>query len=146
MDNIEKTVAEYKDCLGCGHKSCLSLMSECHKKFNIEHYWMEAYSAIAGSISLDRLEEICQAERDGRCVVFAINAGDMVYQHCDALNEIGAYEIDTVHHAGHGNYYDAVWFKAACAMDDIAFDEADIGKTIFLTREAAEVAMKGGQP
>lgn len=69
MSEIEKAVAEYKDCLGCGHKDCLSLMSDCRKKYNIQHYQMEAYCAIAGSIPLDRLEAICTAERDGRCVV-----------------------------------------------------------------------------
>jgi hypothetical protein len=70
-----KAVAEYRECLACGDKSCLSIISDCPKKYNIQHYQIEAYCAIAGSIPLARLEELCNAEREGRCVVL----GDKVY-------------------------------------------------------------------
>jgi hypothetical protein len=74
-----KAVAEYRECLACGDKSCLSIISNCPKKYNIQHYQLEAYCAIAGSTPLDRLEEICNAEREGRCAVLPVAIGDTVY-------------------------------------------------------------------
>jgi hypothetical protein len=36
---------------------------------NLNKLWHEFYENITDSIPIDRLEEICQAEREGRCVV-----------------------------------------------------------------------------
>lgn len=75
-------------------------------------------------IPTDRLRELVEADRDGRCeivpeVMFQIDNSERVYQ----LN-IRKIIYDT----GPGN---------------IAFDKDAIGKSIFHTREAAEAALKG---
>lgn len=75
-------------------------------------------------IPTDRLRELVEADRDGRCeivpeVMFQVDNSERVYQ----LN-IRKIIYDT----GPGN---------------IAFDKDAIGKSIFHTREAAEAALKG---
>ena len=66
-DRQLNAIEEYKDCLMCKYNhSCLSVLSECPKKYNLHHYQLEALCAITGFIPLDRLEEICNAEAGGR--------------------------------------------------------------------------------
>lgn len=64
---------------------------------------------------LDRLRELVQAEREGRCVVLPCKVGDKVYWIVDG----GVFEC---------------FFTIAAAEE--------VGKTVFLTREAAEEALK----
>lgn len=79
---------------------------------------------LGDNYDLDRLRELVEADRDGRCeivpeVMFQVDNSERVYQ----LN-IRKIIYDT----GPGN---------------IAFDKDAIGKSIFHTREAAEAALKG---
>lgn len=71
---------------------------------------------------LERLRELVEADRDGRCVVLPCKIGDTLW----LLNqESGKYVIQE-------------------AQLSFSFLE-DFGKTAFLTREAAERALKGKQ-
>ena len=74
-----------------------------------------------------RLRELAEADRDGRLVVLPCNVGDTVYQ----IDAERVYESEVK------------WIIFDC--DDSAFDERAIGGSIFLTREEAEAALKGGE-
>lgn len=69
---------------------------------------------------LERRQEICNAERNGRCVVLPCKMGDTIFSACGG--EVEKWEMSYV--------------IALNARDDF-------GKTVFLTRAEAEAAPKG---
>lgn len=73
----------------------------------------------------DRPEELCNAERDGRCVVLPCKVGDTVYELSPRRDKVGSCYVPSLHAI-------ARW------IEDNAF-----GDILFLTREAAERALKG---
>ena len=84
-------------------------------------------AAQALSTTPDHLRDLLQAEKNGRMVVLPCKVGDTVYQ----IDAERVYESEVK------------WIIFDC--DDIAFDERAIGGSIFLTREEAEAALKGGE-
>ena len=85
---------------------------------------------------IDHIRDLLQAEQDGRLVVLPCKAGDHVWvdgREAVVENFFG-YETERYLHA---QFYDNMQYI------DIPFDE--IGKTVFLTREEAEAALKGGE-
>ena len=83
-------------------------------------------AAQAFNTTPDHLRDILQAEKAGRLEVLPCKVGDTVYQ----IDAERVYESEVK------------WIIFDC--DDIAFDERAIGGSIFLTREEAEAALKGG--
>ena len=86
-------------------------------------------------VTAERLKELAKAEQTGRLVVLPCKAGDHVWiDGRDAIvTEFFGYRSERYFHAvilGRNKHI------------DIPFDE--IGKTVFLTREEAEAALKGG--
>ncbi len=82
------------------------------------------------------VQELLQAEQDGRLVVLPCKVGDHVWvdgREAVVENFFG-YETERYLHA---QFYDNMQYI------DIPF--AEIGKTVFLTREEAEAALKGGE-
>ena len=68
-----------------------------------------------------------QAEQDGRLLVLPCKLGDTVYQ------------TDGV------RLYESTVRSVIFDTENVSFDECAIGKTVFLTREEAEAALKGGE-
>ena len=93
---------------------------------------------------LDRLRELVKADQEGRCVVLPCKLHDKVF-----FIENGCVketEVDAFH-----NWTSGLW-KISTHTDRMfdhwkgyEIDFAGIGKTVFLTREAAEDALKGEQ-
>jgi len=95
----------------------------------------------------DRLRTLVEADRDGRCAVLPCKVGDTVWAYDDVFNQIAPYQVDMVELYGHkGVSFCSNWRKNGELMADLDFDAEDIGKTVFLTREAAEAALKGAKP
>lgn len=115
-------------------------------------------------IEPDRLEEICAAERDGRCVVLPCN--ECFSEAGNTVHLIYGGEIVEMIHCGlsicpvSGKPYIALAaddkifpYREGDAEHDtdptdwctnyIDVEASDFGKTVFLTREAAEAALKG---
>lgn len=75
--------------------------------------------------------------------------GQMVYCFCPELGGVFPYFVETIH-IGFMDKEKNYWtFEANChdeetdeLLDEIDFDLDDIGKTVFLTREAAEAALE----
>lgn len=74
---------------------------------------------------LDRLKELVEADREGRCVVLPVKEGTMTYHIMrDIFGEFPPEIFEAPFHFT--DYY-------------------NIGNTVFLTEEAAEAALKGEQ-
>lgn len=136
--------------------------------------------AVTDEITLDRLEEICNAERDGRLMVlpdndwadlvtqinviisndFAVYKGNAEFVVCnmvfaDSDNFSFTAKCSNLHisdgfHDCLGDYDNCCFceehlrkivYDTKCI---ITFEYTDIGKTVFLTREEAKQALKGG--
>ena len=75
FDKLKQTIAMWQKCVDEADTS--------HTKDDYEHNVRRAkralLDAIIKDISVDRLEEICEAEREGRCVVLPCKVGDRLY-------------------------------------------------------------------
>ena len=77
--------------------------------------------------NLDRLRELAQADREGRCVVLPAPLGNTVYRIEYVEQCQGRYEIGICKHR-----FDILFYAMECR---------NFGKTVFLTREEAEAAL-----
>lgn len=99
-------------------------------------------------VDVDRLRELVEADRDGRCVVLPCKVGDIVYTNMSIRGDKykmadRPYPVKVVF-VGMGDgksYFHVEYDNGRC----FPFDFDQIGKTVFLTREAAAAALKGGQ-
>lgn len=102
----------------------------------------EIEAIIGDNYDLNHLRELVEADQDGRCVVLPCKLHDKVF-----FIENGCVketEVDSFH-----NWTSGRW-KISTHTDRMfdhwtgyEIDFFGIGKTVFLTREAAEVALKG---
>ena len=85
---------------------------------------------------LDELREMAQAKRDGRCVVLPCKIDDDVY-----INLFGRTldaTVISISELASTPTYKAMYGIRLCYI----FKADDVGRTVFLTREAAEEALK----
>lgn len=82
---------------------------------------------------LDRLRELAQADREGRCMVLPCDPGQVVW----AANSFGvsSHQIRMLVRDKNGDF--------ACSM--IKFPLEDFGRKVFLTRAEAEAALRREQ-
>lgn len=98
-------------------------------------------------VPVDRLHELAQADREGRCVVLPCKVGDTIYRvvHCDdgsgyavwtiRVNFVEFNDNDSIELP---NYVIGTTENGA----GTTMEFSDFGKTAFTTREAAEEALK----
>ena len=98
-------------------------------------------------VAPDRLRELAQADREGRCVVLPCKVGDTIYRvvHCDdgsgyavwiiRVNFVEFNDNDSIELP---NYVIGTTENGA----GTTMEFSDFGKTAFTTREAAEEALK----
>lgn len=87
------------------------------------------------ALPVSRLNELAKADKEERCVILPVKIGDFVY--IPLSREILRLEIVEINAK---NYIPV--FKAGNAGLVFSFDEDDIGKGVFLTREEAEQELK----
>ncbi len=82
----------------------------------------------------EHIRELLRAEKDGRLVILPCKVGDTIYRCGDPIKKIYEWQIA----------YVEVYEDETVFVDDSdnTFVEADIGKTVFLTREEAEKALE----
>ena len=73
---------------------------------------------LGDNYDLDRLRELVEADRDGRCVIRPKDYDGTIFR---------------------------VWKNQILSSENFAWFMKELGKNFFLTREAAEAALKGGQ-
>ena len=83
---------------------------------------------------IEHVRELLRAEKDGRLVILPCKVGDTIYRCGDPIKKIYEWQID---------YVEVYEDETVFADDsDNTFVEADIGKTVFLTREEVERALE----
>ena len=95
---------------------------------------------------VERLRELAEADKAGRCVVLPCKVGDTVYMICRTLNAdyIARDEILARRVKGYGgNALNKVWLTVNNGSYNLSVFPSEFGKTVFLTREEAERAMEG---
>lgn len=115
------------------------------EEIDMDHEAAETLRQLCRNCDFDRLEKLAEADRDGRLVVLPVrpaltqSIGSMLY-----IIEDGEIVEDSLCEAlvGMGSNGEINIFYATLT-DQISFEQADIGKTVFLTREAAEKALEG---
>lgn len=93
--------------------------------------------------TIDPIRELLKAEKDGRLVVPPCKVGDTVWIKGDKFPA----EIEEIRITDDGIYFAYVeydrGYEETEVWDNCEFTLSDIGKTVFLTREAAEKALEG---
>lgn len=87
-----------------------------------------------------RLLELAQAEKDGRLVVPPVKIGDKIYRLFDG--EIQNLLVSNVIYRAVGGYTCRILVE--CIPFHRCYWREEFGKTVFLTREEAEAALKSG--
>lgn len=98
--------------------------------------------SLGDDYDLDRLRELVEADRDGRCVVLPCKVGEKIFR-------LGASicmwrETDHCDEYCNGYEYRDCWEGCRAVLED-KFSLGDLplfGKNVFITREAAEAALK----
>lgn len=89
---------------------------------------------------LDRLRELAQADREGRCVVLPCKVGDTVWAILDGAKYARECKVDFVNIGSFGTtivFMTKDWLREQYGVAADAF-----GKTVFLTREEAKAALE----
>lgn len=112
--------------------------------------------SLVAQVSVDRLRELVEADRDGRCVVLPCKVGDILYEVDDPSYGVIVCKVKDVrsywkHFLGIST--NEIVKGCTVAVDVIeghgkgaeySFEDYEIGETVFLTRAEAEAALKGG--
>ena len=93
----------------------------------------------------NRLRELAEADKDGRCVVLPCKVGDTVYMierifdiDNGVCDEICARKV-----IGHGgNNLNKLWLIGSGGICNVSIFVSEFGKTVFFTREEAERALQ----
>ena len=113
---------------------CFEDPEDCDFKDEIKLY--DAIKSIEGIVPFDRLLELACADKAGQLVVLPCKVGDHVWADGREAIVVWFFGYKTE------RYLHAQFFDNA-EHTDIPFYE--IGKTVFLTREEADAALKGGE-
>lgn len=95
--------------------------------------------------SLEKLKEMVDAEKDGRCVVLPVKINSCVWFIKSAFS-MAHFPIKANHVSFRGLSTDGdIWYSAITENNGISrsFYGSDLNKTVFLTREEAEKALEG---
>lgn len=114
----------------------------CNQRMTMRDELSQRFSLTA-KIPLDRLRELAEADREGRCVVLPCKVGSTVYMpFCDEVVEkrIGQFHVNGYTEPRIWADIDCDWATTQRVRWDLAF-----GKTVFLTRAEAEEALRREQ-
>ena len=110
-------------------------------------------NVLGNDYSLDRLRKLVNADREGRCTIFPCRDWlDLVFGEQEVFYGIDTDYIEnpireiTVHNEERFIWYDGWKNLVFCGVDenglDWEFSPEEVGKTVFLTEEQAESALK----
>nr|DAR15143.1 MAG TPA: hypothetical protein [Caudoviricetes sp.] len=113
-----------------------SISFECESVGDIVRRLAAIEDILGDEYDLDELREMVQAKREGRCVVLPCKIDDDVY-----INLFGRTldaTVISISELASTPTYKAMYGIRLCYI----FKADDVGRTVFLTREAAEEALK----
>ena len=88
-----------------------------------------------------RLRELAEADKDGRLVVLPCKAGDRLYE-VTGRKTISVYEVRAIRVELFGLFIEWDIVEGFVWQSLAGINAGEIGKTVFLTREEAEKALK----
>ena len=103
------------------------------------------YAFSADTSKAERILELLKADKDGRLVVLPCKVGDTVWMWNADFGTALPYVVDLISVINEGCGYSANCNHNGELLDSIDFEDGDIGKTIFLTRDEAEKALEAMQ-
>ena len=107
------------------------------KKINSLRIDMAIIRAMFSDVEVERMRELALADKEGRCVVLPAKPDQTVYQWRKNNDAPSVFRLEGVNISEDGDITYPYW--------NGAFTPEDFGKTVFLTREAAEQALEGGK-
>ena len=112
------------------------------EEIDMDHEAAEQLRQLCQGCDLDRLEELAEADKDGRVVVPPCKAGDTVYE-VTSRKTISEYRVKAIRVELFCTFIE--WDIVAGFVDKSIFGVPvdEIGKTVFLTREEADRALEG---
>lgn len=138
-DLEERLQSIYGKCDGLLEKVVESL--EQHENVNIPEPVFKAKLLTDGEV--DRWEEYKCLEKQGKLLKLPCAVGDTVYEVQDLRERIQPYIVISVHVSSCGNLYGWELKDGKGVYSNVnGFSEYALGKSVFLTREEAEVALK----
>lgn len=138
------TKKHYKDengyYISCSENCDRGDCNSCLRFSNIVDTLGQIEDILGDDYDLDRLKELVQADREGKCVLLPCKVGDKLYK----ISENGVKEVvvqSIVFMLSHTvNHLTVHVANERGAMTEI--ETKDFGKTVFLTREDAEAALE----
>ena len=111
------------------------------EKIDMDHEAAEQLRQLCRGYDLGRLEKLAEADRDGRVAVLPCKAGDTVYE-VTSRKTISEYRVKAIRVELFCTFIE--WDIVAGFVDKSIFGVPvdEIGKTVFLTRDEAEKALK----
>lgn len=101
---------------------------------NAGHMW--DFAQAAENMTVGRLKELAEADKDGRVVVLPCRQGDELWTYCNhPVKRVYSFTVS-----------DVSTLNGRTVLNTLGLGTIrpeDIGKTVFLTREEAERAMEG---
>ena len=136
MERLTNCAQGYCEMYCKKYSHCFEDPGDCIFKDEIKMY--DALKSIEGIVPFDRLLELADADRAGLLVVLPCKVGDAAYWlHNGIITECRVHRIQ-MNRTG-------LFICLKSKVSHGAFRMDSIGKTVFLTREEAEAALKGGE-
>ena len=110
-------------------------MLEPEEVVNMQSDWCAMMSVLHSIGSYDRLRELAEADRDGRVVVLPCRVGDGLWTFCThPVEQVYSFTVTDISTLNGRTMLNT----SRCGV----IDARDVCKTVFLTREEAEKALK----
>ena len=141
MERLTNCAQGYCEMYCKKYEHCFEEPGDCIFKDEIKLY--EAVKSIEGIVPFDRLLELADSDRAGKLVMLPCKVGDTVYEP-NKRGFISTYKVISIHLSTCSilvgwELIDGIYSNVN------GFEASALGKTIFLTREEAEAALKGGE-
>ena len=110
------------------------------EEIDMDHEAAEQLRQLCQGCDLDRLEELTEADKDGRLVVLPCKVGDIVWANLDGMRHTRKCVIEF---ANIGSHITTIVFSTVDGLrEQYGVNPCSFGKTVFLTREEAEKALE----
>ena len=111
------------------------------EEIDMDHEAAETLRQLCRGCDLDRLEKLAKADKDGRVVVLPCKVGDRLYE-VTGRKTISVYKVRAIRVELFGLFIEWDIVEGFVWQSLSGISAGEIGKTVFLTREEAEKALK----
>lgn len=130
------------DCIDCPSFDCLVERLAAYEDTGLTPEQVKELAHDTTGLLHRKIREWIDAEAAGRLVVLPCKVGDTVWMYGEDFGGVLPYTIDLISFLDKGCGYSANCNHNGELIDGIDFEDDDIGKTVFQTREEAEKALE----